>query len=269
MEVLTKKCSKCGIEKPATSEYFNKAKRGYLGLRAQCKACQKKYREENAEKVNAGRQRWNDAHPDYHKEYYVKNSEQLKKRNMERYYANHKENLAKHKEYRERPGQKERQAALNRNWREKNKNLLPSLRHEYYEKNKEAIKARVRGFYSSEYGKPFKQLNDQKRRSLKKQSISTLTMADWRDALEFFEHKCAYCGEPDEVLHQDHVIALSKGGHYTRQNIIPACSTCNFRKHNSDLFAWYPKQDFFDPKRLKKIQQWTGYTECFQQMALF
>ena len=45
----TKKCSKCGEEKPVTPEYFNRATRIKSGLISQCKSCKKKYREENSE----------------------------------------------------------------------------------------------------------------------------------------------------------------------------------------------------------------------------
>ena len=47
----TKKCKKCGEEKPATTEYFY-----YWERNANCKTCRlermKKYREENRDKIN-------------------------------------------------------------------------------------------------------------------------------------------------------------------------------------------------------------------------
>ena len=38
----TKVCTKCGIEKPATNEYFYKSERGLYGLRSNCKECANK-----------------------------------------------------------------------------------------------------------------------------------------------------------------------------------------------------------------------------------
>ena len=35
----TKKCTKCGKRKPATTKYFHKAKSGKFGLRSDCKEC--------------------------------------------------------------------------------------------------------------------------------------------------------------------------------------------------------------------------------------
>ena len=38
---------------------------------------------------------------------------------------------------------------------------------------------------------------------------------------------CAYCGATDRPLQRDCVLALSRGGRYTLENIAPACSSCN------------------------------------------
>ena len=43
---MTKVCNKCGEEKPATTEYFWKAKSCKDGLRGQCKDCMKEYKKE-------------------------------------------------------------------------------------------------------------------------------------------------------------------------------------------------------------------------------
>ena len=40
---MMKKCSKCGIEKPDTAEFFYKHPRGANGLSSYCKECQKTY----------------------------------------------------------------------------------------------------------------------------------------------------------------------------------------------------------------------------------
>jgi hypothetical protein len=39
---MMKKCSKCGVEKPATAEFFPEDKGGKDGLRADCKECRTK-----------------------------------------------------------------------------------------------------------------------------------------------------------------------------------------------------------------------------------
>jgi len=96
----TKICTKCGIEYPATLEYFGKAKGGKFGRKAICRICEtskhKIYRENNKEKITA-----------QSKIYCEKNKESIR---------------AKHKIY-----------------RENNKEKMTSKHKIYYENNKEKI----------------------------------------------------------------------------------------------------------------------------------
>jgi 5-methylcytosine-specific restriction endonuclease McrA len=46
---------------------------------------------------------------------------------------------------------------------------------------------------------------------------------------------CAYCGESKEHLTMDHVIPLSKGGTWRRENIVFCCSKCNLEKGDLSL----------------------------------
>ena len=49
---------------------------------------------------------------------------------------------------------------------------------------------------------------------------------------------CAYCGATDQPLQRDCVLALSRGGRYTLDNIVPACRSCNTSKCNDDVTSW-------------------------------
>ena len=49
---------------------------------------------------------------------------------------------------------------------------------------------------------------------------------------------CAYCGATDRPLQRDCVLALSRGGRYTLENIAPACSSCNASKCNDEVTGW-------------------------------
>lgn len=71
---------------------------------------------------------------------------------------------------------------------------------------------------------------------------ATLTLADWRKALAYFDNKWAYCGELLDIVHQEHFIPLSKGGGYTKNNIVPACKTCNQKKRNLNPLDWLVMQ---------------------------
>ena len=62
--------------------------------------------------------------------------------------------------------------------------------------------------------------------------VNDFTAAQWREVQEIFDHRCAYCGRRAKGhLTQDHIEPLSKGGSHTLANIVPACRSCNSRKH--------------------------------------
>ena len=49
---------------------------------------------------------------------------------------------------------------------------------------------------------------------------------------------CAYCGEADVALQRDCVLAISRGGRYTLDNVVPACRSCNTSKCNDEVTRW-------------------------------
>ncbi|MET0885446.1 MAG: HNH endonuclease signature motif containing protein [Mycetocola sp.] len=59
----------------------------------------------------------------------------------------------------------------------------------------------------------------------------------WR-ALTAVWGGCAYCGVTGEPLQRDCVLALSRGGRYTLDNIVPACRSCNTSKCNDEVTGW-------------------------------
>lgn len=51
---------------------------------------------------------------------------------------------------------------------------------------------------------------------------------------------CAYCGASgtDAALQRDCVLAISRGGRYTVDNVVPACRSCNASKCNAEVTTW-------------------------------
>ena len=49
---------------------------------------------------------------------------------------------------------------------------------------------------------------------------------------------CAYCGATKVALQRDCVLAISRGGRYTLDNIAPACQSCNASKCNDEVTSW-------------------------------
>ena len=61
-----------------------------------------------------------------------------------------------------------------------------------------------------------------------------LSPEQW-DALRSEWSGCAYCRVTDKPLQRDCVLALSRGGRYTLENIVPACRSCNTSKCNDEV----------------------------------
>ncbi len=63
-----------------------------------------------------------------------------------------------------------------------------------------------------------------------------LTPRQWKSALDRWGHKCVYCGRPvaDKVANKDHFVPLHRGGTLEVHNVVPACPTCNRKKHDTE-----------------------------------
>jgi len=64
-----------------------------------------------------------------------------------------------------------------------------------------------------------------------------LTAAEWSSIKDLWGG-CAYCGATDRPIQRDCVLALSRGGRYTLDNIVPACGSCNASKGNHEVTGW-------------------------------
>ncbi len=70
-----------------------------------------------------------------------------------------------------------------------------------------------------------------------------LTDAQWA-ALREAWGGCAYCGVTDVAMQRDCVQALSRGGRYTLDNIVPTCRSCNASKCNDEVTGWLRRKRF-------------------------
>jgi hypothetical protein len=112
------------------------------------------------------------------------------------------------------------------------------------------------------------QIKSQKRRALKRKLISSFSNEQWNECIIYFKNSCAYCGSSPSLLTQDHIVPVTKGGHYIKQNIIPVCRSCNSSKNNNEMDIWYRKQPFFSEERLIKIHKWMGVYNKIQQLKI-
>ena len=73
---------------------------------------------------------------------------------------------------------------------------------------------------------------------------------------EAWDHCCGYCKKPATSL--DHIIPKFSSGSSYRNNLIPACRSCNANKASLKMEEWYKQQTFFDEIKLEKIKKWTS-----------
>ena len=113
------------------------------------------------------------------------------------------------------------------------KEQLKESARKWNKENKERANEHVRKYYRTPKGKALSQRGEAKRRANLKEVINTLTADEWLGILEEHDYKCAYCGKKliDSFdTTRDHIIPLSKGGDNTKENIVPACRSCNCKK---------------------------------------
>jgi len=66
----------------------------------------------------------------------------------------------------------------------------------------------------------------------------TLTEEEWNNIITMYDSCCAYCGKKQESITMDHVIPFKLGGQHSRENVVPACRSCNTRKQAR---IWQPR----------------------------
>jgi 5-methylcytosine-specific restriction endonuclease McrA len=146
-------------------------------------------------------------------EYYQANREQIQHKHAT-YYATHREQFKGKStdRYRANP---EAVRQVNATWRRANADKVKAYEAKYRRAHPEVIVAQAA-----------------LRRARKRQApINDFTATQWRAMKALYDYRCVYCGKHQERLTQDHVIPLSKGGSHTWDNIVPACKSCNSKKH--------------------------------------
>jgi 5-methylcytosine-specific restriction endonuclease McrA len=224
----TKICTKCGEEKLLTDEYFYRSKKGNDCFIGACKAC-----------ISIQR-----------KKYYIENSEHIRKRIKNRYDTEKEKILAQKKLYYCK--NKAKIIKYIAQWQKENKKKALAYKSKYTRENKDKIREKSKQYYLRPEVKENINFHTGLTRAKKAGLPATLTKEEWGFCKVYFNYECAYCGNKTKLT-KDHYIPALKGGGYTRNNILPACKSCNCRKNRRSFDEWYPLQDFFSESRKVKI----------------
>lgn len=105
----------------------------------------------------------------------------------------------------------------------------------------------------------------------KNHRIHDITKTEEEALLKVFNYQCAYCGITQEEhkkkyrqkLHNDHV---DDEEYNDLRNDVPACKSCNSKKHQYDMETWFRQQSFFTEDKYNKIIWWIteGYKKYIE-----
>lgn len=90
-----------------------------------------------------------------------------------------------------------------------------------------------------------------KRRRRVSAAANDLTGAQWTAIKAAWLGVCAYCGATGGTLQRDCVMAISRGGRYTVDNVVPACAACNASKCNDEVTGWMRRKRFDERRFLE------------------
>jgi len=210
-------CSKCKKEKPVFEFSKNKATKD--GLQYICKACEKQYRKDNAERIS-----------ERMKQYQKDNAEHISER-MKQYYKNNIKDISKQDgEYYK--NNRERIAKQTKQYRKDNAEHISKQKKEYYRNNKDRLKIQRKQYRKNNAERIKQQLNSSAKFDL------------YYDRLKRFEEvrccpknnkllevKCAYCGrwfQPTNIQVKNRIRAFNgaqrgESRFYCSENCKQAC----------------------------------------------
>lgn len=245
----TKICNKCNMVLEISEFYKDKSRKD--GLYSICKECtrniQKQYNEQNKKRISDAR-----------KKYYIDNKEEIKKKRKEYallYPEKIKANTKKTYE-----NNKYKKMNYIKEWQKNNPEKTHLYKLKWVEENHEKIKLKNKKYISIPEIREYLNCKQHIRRAKLLNLDATMTRSNWKEAKEYFNNSCAYCGI-ETKLTKDHFIPVARDGGYTKNNIIPACKKCNCSKSAKDFFEWYPQQKFYSKEKEIKILDYLNSTE--------
>ena len=130
------------------------------------------------------------------------------------------------KQYREQ--NKERFSEQQKQYYEQNKERIREYNKQYREQNKESIRERNKQYRRTPSGR----FCDYKRNAKQRGIEFHLTEEQFES---FWQKPCEYCGAEIETIGLDR---LDSDGHYTIDNVVSCCWSCNKSKGRKTLEEW-------------------------------
>ncbi|MCZ7539701.1 MAG: HNH endonuclease [Anaerolineae bacterium] len=241
-----KRCSKCGTEYPATTEFF--PLRTDTGkLRAQCRPCcsarRHRHYENNREHILEQSRRWKQENKERraktHRAWYDANRETILAKGRQGYHENREYNARRARRYHE--SHREQRSKARREYYENNRERTLSQNRQWYQNNKEKrlAKSRLWRQANPERARALCRVSQHVRRARKRNAAGTHTADDIQRQYEAQHGRCWWCNcDLNGVYHADHLIPLSRGGGDAPENIVIACSSCNSSKGSKLPHEW-------------------------------
>jgi len=165
---------------------------------------------------------------EYKKRYRLTHADEIKEY-MEQWRAEH---VSERKEYNKQYRLAHKAESIERHKRYYLAHVAETKR--YYLAHKDERKEQHKQYRQTPEGKAGIQRGDIIRRTTLSRIINTLTAKEWEVILSQHNFRCAYCGcsllDLFNPATRDHLIPISKGGNNTKENIVPACRSCNSKK---------------------------------------
>ena len=136
----------------------------------------------------------------------------------------------------------ERRRAYGRAWMKRNAEKAREAMRRWRQQHPEAHRAELRAYYARDPVRRQRQIDASPNRKAVRIAMKhrrrergaaggpSFTYKDWLAIVERSGGRCAYCGV-EASLQVDHRTPLARGGTNGVENILPACGTCNQRKH--------------------------------------
>ncbi len=110
----------------------------------------------------------------------------------------------------------------------------------YHLENQDKLKADYKRRYQVHKAEYISRSNV--RRALQqKATVNLSSIKAWmKSVMSRSKNTCYYCQReiPKGKLHFDHIVALSKGGSHSVENLCVSCASCNLSKHDKPVSAW-------------------------------